>query len=742
MKQIYYWIALFAFFPNYSLEVVHKIKNNFESSLQESFPNWYLEKWCKGNASTESMENAIRDGRNSFFQLAFVKQQEKGEITPGSLSCFFKAAVVGENVLGVEFLLDKGADVNGTDEEGKTPLHVALQCQNYYIPGMLLARKPNLQLIDKAGNSIFSLIKRNTTAKEFPLFAQFLAHYHKEQVKQSIQAIAKEETLYSFSSYAGELRSFLLEWARKDDELGYLVCQEILNFSKEQLRDFAFKLNEKQRIKIGRRFTINEAKRLLAKSPEAYRYFYPKLPLADIAQDIDYVHLIKQNYSVGDWSQTDEAGNNLLMIAARLKASTFSRILNDYSFTGYEKNKAGDTALSIAISVDNQEAIQALLSAHPELLADEDKKTSDALKVACPAVQSIFENGWHEIYQAYARIGILIGELRQAHKKIRASKENEINASGLKDFFLERYRKGIEPSHVGSCYDPIVPLMQLIVDEKDIPEPDSIGFLNLVLAAYTKDRDMSVLKNLEKLEELLKKNLSQEKSLLEREQSCVVCGNQYDQKKWLTVCHNNHTICLACYNAPQLDKCPTCRELLHVDKLKVCQKCCSGDENSKLYFCATCDHALILCGRCFIFPCCNSPILNGGVAHFVYHLKAVEFANKYIEHCTEKARKEFQDFQIKTNKETEREINEIDARFTMLDSQIRTLAHQIDESSTYSNDLINKHNELAKEANELIDKRNTLAIELHFCIMAKSTSLNNMLLALKERLVRMCQLQV
>jgi ankyrin repeat protein len=65
------------------------------------------------------------------------------------------AAIVKNHFPVVQFLLEKGADVNLSDENGTTPLIFAVQFKNPEIIKLLLNYKPDFTHIDKAGKTAF-----------------------------------------------------------------------------------------------------------------------------------------------------------------------------------------------------------------------------------------------------------------------------------------------------------------------------------------------------------------------------------------------------------------------------------------------------------------------------------------------------------------------------------------------------------------------------------------------------------
>ncbi|MFN4199490.1 MAG: ankyrin repeat domain-containing protein [Flavobacterium sp.] len=72
-----------------------------------------------------------------------------------SMGTALMAAIVKNHVTVVQFLLEKGADVNIWDERGTTPLIYAVQFKNKEVIKLLLNHKPDTSHTDKNGKTAF-----------------------------------------------------------------------------------------------------------------------------------------------------------------------------------------------------------------------------------------------------------------------------------------------------------------------------------------------------------------------------------------------------------------------------------------------------------------------------------------------------------------------------------------------------------------------------------------------------------
>lgn len=72
-----------------------------------------------------------------------------------SMGTALMAAIVKNHVPAVQFLLEKGADVNVWDERGTTPLIYAVQFKNKEVIKLLLNHKPDTSHTDKNGKTAF-----------------------------------------------------------------------------------------------------------------------------------------------------------------------------------------------------------------------------------------------------------------------------------------------------------------------------------------------------------------------------------------------------------------------------------------------------------------------------------------------------------------------------------------------------------------------------------------------------------
>ena len=65
----------------------------------------------------------------------------------------FLAAVVAGDVNGIQAEIEKGADVNGTDEEGRTPLFYVVQAGDLKVATMLIQRGARVNVMTASGET-------------------------------------------------------------------------------------------------------------------------------------------------------------------------------------------------------------------------------------------------------------------------------------------------------------------------------------------------------------------------------------------------------------------------------------------------------------------------------------------------------------------------------------------------------------------------------------------------------------
>ncbi len=66
------------------------------------------------------------------------------------------AAIKGQCKI-LEILLNKGADINGLDSTGRTPLHCAVEGQRMDAVKLLVERGANVTILDSKGLSVLSM---------------------------------------------------------------------------------------------------------------------------------------------------------------------------------------------------------------------------------------------------------------------------------------------------------------------------------------------------------------------------------------------------------------------------------------------------------------------------------------------------------------------------------------------------------------------------------------------------------
>jgi ankyrin repeat protein len=65
------------------------------------------------------------------------------------------------NIVGIKSLINRGAQVNCTDQSGKTPLMYAVTMGNNELVSFLLERGVRVSQKDKAGNTAFDFVSQN-----------------------------------------------------------------------------------------------------------------------------------------------------------------------------------------------------------------------------------------------------------------------------------------------------------------------------------------------------------------------------------------------------------------------------------------------------------------------------------------------------------------------------------------------------------------------------------------------------
>lgn len=724
MTRLLSFSLLLAAVPSFSLEIAKQIRNNFEGSLQENFPSYYIAKWRKGAVSIETMERVFRGSRNNFAALILSQPEVSKGLEVLGISRLLRAAVKGGNVDGVKFLLSKGADPNECDAKGQTALHFALHNTDTYMAGLLLACNPDLNKEDENGDSIFSLIKKKYPAdSELRLWAQYLAHNYKDQIRNAIESDLKSGQTKNWSLFS--------ECVRQNAECGYVVCQTILNGpnTSKAAEDLLYKTTA-QADKIRKRLTSEQGKKLIKRYPNIYKCYFKQLPLLDIVQDPDYFDAVAKNYLGSDLFQEDENCNNALMLAVKTNSPTIARLFN-YPFNFHKKNKEGGTVFSLIIKTDNEDALRQLLARSSNVLQCVEKIESETLKNASPKIKQIIADKWQDLFDVYEAIGDAINLLHKTHREIEALKADEVDVCWLKN----RYKRN--GTHVSdNCF---IDYPYHVLREKSI-DTNSISFLNLILDVCCHDLRAYSPGSLAKAYNTIERYLHEDKKLLIRESACVICGEEYGHnKKRVTVCLNNHQVCLGCYNAPQLDACPLCREQIAVDKLKICQTCCKSSDRTKFHFCPTCEHSVILCDNCVTLPCCKSPLINNSAVYFVNSLKSIEMVQKYAEHIAERANAEFTNFVNRHGATTKKDIEEAEDELALLDVRIQELAVQIKSSPWDMRRKIEVHNELAGKANALIARIQQLVLNFELNKTAEQARLQQRVNELNQRLGRMIQ---
>ncbi|KAL8443453.1 hypothetical protein Emed_006808 [Eimeria media] len=127
----------------------------------------------------EEMQEDARDGRSGLGPVhsrpVMADNQDTSARSKGDQICCFAAegdlesirkALEGEGFVDiVRLLIDRGADVNHTDDSGETPLHVAIAADQDEIVALLIDAGADTSIKNNEGNSCAELLEQNKASK-------------------------------------------------------------------------------------------------------------------------------------------------------------------------------------------------------------------------------------------------------------------------------------------------------------------------------------------------------------------------------------------------------------------------------------------------------------------------------------------------------------------------------------------------------------------------------------------------
>jgi hypothetical protein len=172
-------------------------------------------------------------------------------------------------------------------------------------------------------------------------------------------------------------------------------------------------------------------------------------------------------------------------------------------------------------------------------------------------------------------------------------------------------------------------------------------------------------------------------------QECLIC---FTEKTYLQVCSHNHKLCIACFNNALVTNCPFCREEIVFNKLSTCQKCHQKGHNVKFRYCKDCEHSVVLCKDCLVFPCCKAQVIENPLMYGAY-IKRIQ--ESYIDY-----------FYDRTLEKKKNELAPLEQNFKLLLAQMKKLINEKPLQETSLRHLDNQRILLLKQIDQENNKIN------------------------------------